>query len=207
MGEGLGEVAEQLAARANLLGIELAGAVGLALIAAGLAIIAQVGTDTPYLLLAAGLAVLGAGLGTATTPATSSITETLPPSQQGVGSALNDLSREVGGAIGIAVIGSILTSTYSSHVDLAGLSSQVAAKGQGVLRGGLTARAADLRPSAHSVRQRDARRAAHGRRRRASGCDRRRPASRPPLPQQRIPGARGQRRHPCRTLSLVTEIA
>jgi sugar phosphate permease len=78
--------------------------------------------------MASGLVVLGIGLGTATTPATSSITESLPPSQQGVGSALNDLSREVGGAIGIAVIGSILTSTYSSHVNLAGLSSQIATK-------------------------------------------------------------------------------
>jgi MFS family permease len=104
------------------------GAVGLALIGAGLAIIAQVGTHSSYLLMAAGLVVLGVGLGAATTPATSSITETLPASQQGVGSALNDLSREVGGAIGIAVIGSILASTYSSHVNLAGLPSQIAAK-------------------------------------------------------------------------------
>jgi hypothetical protein len=78
--------------------------------------------------MAAGLIVLGLGLGTATTPATSSITETLPPAQQGVGSALNDLSREVGGAIGIAVIGSILTSTYSSQVNLAGLPSRLAGK-------------------------------------------------------------------------------
>jgi MFS family permease len=77
--------ASRLAARLTArYGPRTVGAVGLALIAAGLAIIAQVGADTPYLLLAAGLAVLGAGLGTATTPATSSITETLPPSQQGV---------------------------------------------------------------------------------------------------------------------------
>ena len=70
-------------------------------------------------------------MGAAMTPATTAITEALPPARQGVGSALNDLSREVGGAIGIAVIGSILTSTYSSHVDVTGLSSQVAAKVKG----------------------------------------------------------------------------
>jgi EmrB/QacA subfamily drug resistance transporter len=99
---------------------------GLALVAAGLAIIAQAGTHTPYALMAGGLVVLGVGMGAAMTPATSAITEALPRAQQGVGSALNDLSREVGGATGIAVIGSILTSTYSSHVDLAGLSSHVA---------------------------------------------------------------------------------
>jgi hypothetical protein len=62
------------------------------------------------------------------TPATSAITGALPPARQGVGSALNDLSREVGGATGIAVIGSVLTSTYSSHVDLTGLSTRVAAE-------------------------------------------------------------------------------
>jgi EmrB/QacA subfamily drug resistance transporter len=99
---------------------------GLALVAAGLAIIAQAGTHTPYALMAGGLVVLGVGMGAAMTPATSAITEALPLAQQGVGSALNDLSREVGGATGIAVIGSILTSTYSSHVDLAGLSNHVA---------------------------------------------------------------------------------
>jgi EmrB/QacA subfamily drug resistance transporter len=107
------------------------GATGLALIAVGLAIVAQVGTHSSYLLMATGLIVLGVGLGAATGPATSSIIEGLPPAQQGVGSALNDLSREVGGAIGIAVIGSILASTYSSHVNLTGLSSQIAAKVKG----------------------------------------------------------------------------
>jgi EmrB/QacA subfamily drug resistance transporter len=101
---------------------------GLALIAAGMAIIAHVGTHTPYTLLVAGLVVLGAGMGAAMTPATSAITEALPAAQQGVGSALNDLSREVGGATGIAVIGSILTSTYTSHLDLAGLPSRIAAE-------------------------------------------------------------------------------
>jgi EmrB/QacA subfamily drug resistance transporter len=99
---------------------------GLVLVAAGMAVIAELGTHTPYTLMAAGLVVLGVGMGLAMTPATSAITEALPPAQQGVGSALNDLSREVGGATGIAVIGSILTSTYTSHVDLSGLPSRVA---------------------------------------------------------------------------------
>ena len=104
---------------------------GLLLIAAGLGIVAQLGADSSYFLLAGGLLVLGMGMGAAMTPATTAITEALPPAQQGVGSALNDLSREVGGALGIAVIGSILTSTYSSHVDVSGLSSRVAATVKG----------------------------------------------------------------------------
>ena len=104
---------------------------GLVLIGIGLAIIAQLGANTPYLAMAGGLVVLGAGMGAAMTPATTAITEALPPAQQGVGSALNDLSREVGGALGIAVIGSILTAAYRSNLDIAGLPARVAAKAKG----------------------------------------------------------------------------
>jgi len=53
-------------------------------------------------------------MGLAMTPATSGITSALPASQQGVGSAINDLSREVGGAVGIAVLASVLNSTYQT---------------------------------------------------------------------------------------------
>jgi MFS family permease len=121
--------ASRLAPRLTVrFGTRWVGAAGLTLVAAGLAILSQLGTESSYWLMAGGLVVLGVGMGAAMTPATSAITEALPSAQQGVGSALNDLSREVGGAIGIAVIGSILTSTYSSHVNLIGLSSQVAAK-------------------------------------------------------------------------------
>ncbi len=118
-------LAPQLTAR---YGTRVVCAGGLTLVGAGMAIIAQCGTDTPYALMAAGLIVLGVGMGAAMTPATSAITEAVPRAQQGIGSALNDLSREVGGATGIAVIGSILTSTYASHVDLNGLPSKVAAE-------------------------------------------------------------------------------
>jgi EmrB/QacA subfamily drug resistance transporter len=93
---------------------------GLVLVAAGLVIISRVGTDTPYLLLLAGLVPLGIGMGAAMTPATAAITEGLPQAQQGVGSALNDLSREVGGALGTAVIGSIVTAAYRSSLQLPG---------------------------------------------------------------------------------------
>jgi EmrB/QacA subfamily drug resistance transporter len=100
---------------------------GLALLGVGLAVMSQLQTDSSYWLMLAGLLLIGVGMGAAMTPATTAITEALPAAQQGVGSALNDLSREVGGAIGIAVIGSVLASSYSSHVDVHGLSSRVAA--------------------------------------------------------------------------------
>ena len=71
----------------------------------------------------AGLVPPGAGMGAAMTPATAAITEALPAAAQGVGSAVNDLARELDGAVGIAVIGSALTATYRSHLSLPGLSA------------------------------------------------------------------------------------
>jgi EmrB/QacA subfamily drug resistance transporter len=101
---------------------------GLVLIAAALAGLAQLTGTSSYWLLAAGLVPLGIGMGLAMTPATSGITAALPASQQGVGSAINDLSREVGGAVGIAVLASILTSSYQSHLHLGPLPAAVAVK-------------------------------------------------------------------------------
>ncbi len=93
---------------------------GLLLVAVGLAVISRIGTNSSYFLMLAGLVPLGVGMGAAMTPATSAITEALPQSQQGVGSALNDLSREVGGALGTAVIGSVVTAVYRSTLKLPG---------------------------------------------------------------------------------------
>ncbi len=101
---------------------------GLVLVAAGLAVLSRVGTDTPYLLMLAGLVPLGIGMGAAMTPATAAITEALPQAQQGVGSALNDLSREVGGALGTAVIGSIVTVVYRSSLQLPGVPAPLVEK-------------------------------------------------------------------------------
>jgi hypothetical protein len=74
------------------------------------------GTHLVYWHLAAGLALFGAGMGLAGTPATTAIVSSLPAAKQGVGSAMNDLSRELGSALGIAVLGSTLSATYRSHV-------------------------------------------------------------------------------------------
>jgi EmrB/QacA subfamily drug resistance transporter len=93
---------------------------GLVLVAVGLVVISRITPYSSYFLMLAGLMPLGVGMGAAMTPATSAITEALPQAQQGVGSALNDLSREVGGALGTAVIGSIVTGVYRSSLRLPG---------------------------------------------------------------------------------------
>ena len=104
---------------------------GLTLVAAGLVIVSRVGVASPYWLLVAGLVPLGAGMGAAMTPATSAITEALPAAQQGVGSALNDLTREAGGALGTAVLGTIVTTVYRANVNTSGVPGGLAAKARG----------------------------------------------------------------------------
>ncbi len=138
-------LAPKLAARFGSRGVCVAGLIG---IAVALAVIAQMDAHTAYWHLAVGLLILGAGMGAAMTPATSAITSALPKAQQGVASAMNDLSREVGGALGIAVLGSIATAAYRGRLQLPGLPSTVAEQARASLAvaahlGGSIARQAD----------------------------------------------------------------
>jgi EmrB/QacA subfamily drug resistance transporter len=92
------------------------GPLGLLLMAGGFAVFSTADVDSGYPLLLAGLVLLGTGAALATTPATTAIVSSLPPSKQGVASAVNDAAREVGGALGIAVLGSALTGRYEAGV-------------------------------------------------------------------------------------------
>jgi Na+/melibiose symporter-like transporter len=59
---------------------------------------------------------LGIGMANIMAPATESIMGSLPRAKAGVGSAMNDTTRQVGGAIGVALFGSILSSRYASSI-------------------------------------------------------------------------------------------
>jgi hypothetical protein len=69
--------------------------------------------DTGDLPLAAVLATMGFGMGLAMAPATEAIMGSLPPNRAGIGSAMNDVTREVAGRLGVAVLGSVLASAYT----------------------------------------------------------------------------------------------
>ena len=97
---------------AQKVGFKRLAPIGLLLTATGLVIVSQVGVDLTYWHFAVGLAVFAAGMALAGTPSTTAITESLPESKQGVASAVNDTARELGSALGIAILGGILNAQY-----------------------------------------------------------------------------------------------
>ena len=107
-------LAPHLAAR---IGVRAAMVTGLSIAAAGLALMAiMVSSDAGYLSILPGLAAMGLGAGLAMTPSTEAITSALPREQQGVASALNDLTREFGAALGIALLGGLLVAGYQNAI-------------------------------------------------------------------------------------------
>lgn len=89
---------------------------GLVISAAGMATMGTLGAASPYWSAAVGLVVLGIGLAVTMPTATHAIVSSLPPHKSGVGSALNDMTREAGGAIGIALLGSLLSVGYRQGI-------------------------------------------------------------------------------------------
>ena len=100
--------------------------VGLALLSASFVWIAfRVDVDTSYLEIVGQMILLGAGLGATTAPATESIMGSLSADKAGIGSAVNDTTRELGGTLGVAIIGSVFSSVYIAALDDAGPGSVV----------------------------------------------------------------------------------
>lgn len=115
--------AARIGARATMTtGLFIAG-VGLALMAV------FVSASGGYVTVLPGLIAMGLGAGLAMTPSTEAITSSLSREQQGVASALNDLTRELGAALGIALLGGLLTAGYQAAIDphLGGIAGSIAA--------------------------------------------------------------------------------
>jgi EmrB/QacA subfamily drug resistance transporter len=91
-------------------------ATGLLCYAVGFAWMATVSPTTPYGLLAVQMMLLGTGMGLTTAPATEAIMGAVRPEQAGIGSAVNDATRLFGAALGVAVIGSVAGSLYTSKL-------------------------------------------------------------------------------------------
>jgi len=107
--------APRLAAR---IGARPTMAAGIFLGGAGLALMAlRVSVDGGYLSILPGYVVMGLGMGLAMAPATEAITASLPRERQGVASALNDVAREFGSALGVALLGAVFAAGYRKAIN------------------------------------------------------------------------------------------
>jgi EmrB/QacA subfamily drug resistance transporter len=99
------------------MGTKFTMSLGLLLSGAGLflfSLVADVHTPYAYILLVQ--IVLGSGIGFTISPATNMIMSSLPPSRAGIGSAMNDTTRQLGGALGVAVLGALMNGAYRTGV-------------------------------------------------------------------------------------------
>ncbi|HEX7132003.1 MAG TPA: MFS transporter, partial [Iamia sp.] len=112
-----GIVAPTAARLALRVGTKFVVAAGLFSMSAGFLLASTMGATTPYwtgvvpsmLLMAGGLGLVGA-------PSTEAIMGSLPPAKAGVGSAVNDTTREIGGTLGVAIVGSVFSSLYGPRI-------------------------------------------------------------------------------------------
>ncbi|MGW6467396.1 MFS transporter [Streptomyces rubiginosohelvolus] len=128
-------VTPQLVHRA---GLKIVMTAGLAFLAAGMLWLSRLSTDSGYLPFLLGLCLAGIGIGLTSSTGTTAIVNSLGADQQGVASAMNDTTREVGSAVGIAIMGSVYASQYRSDLpNLAQLPSAAAETVQHSAAGGL----------------------------------------------------------------------
>ncbi|UQU61956.1 MFS transporter [Couchioplanes caeruleus] len=104
--------APRSAAMVKRFGPKVVGSAGLLLVAASLAGWLAIGADTPIWIVGALFFVMGVGMANVMPPATESIMASLPREKAGVGSAVSNTIRQVGGALGVAALGAVLSSVY-----------------------------------------------------------------------------------------------
>jgi Na+/melibiose symporter-like transporter len=98
------------------IGTKVTVASGLSIAGIGLVLMTGLQTDSSYGDLVWRMMVMAFGQALVMAPATESIMGSLPLARAGVGSAVNDTTRQIGGALGVAIVGSVMSSTYASKV-------------------------------------------------------------------------------------------
>lgn len=129
---------ERLAART---GYRVPVSAGLAVLAAAAALGAFTDLDTSYGFVASWLAIAGLGTGMALAPAMDAVLDALPTAHAGSGTAITMTLRQTGGALGVALLGSLLAEGYADRVDTTGLPTEAAAAARESIAGALAAAA------------------------------------------------------------------
>lgn len=128
-------VAPRSAALADRFGKRRVVAGGMAGMTIGVLIMTTVSVSSSYLFLLAGIVVMAAGIALAMSPTTDLLMSAVPREKAGMGSAMNDTTRELGTSLGVAFFGSLLASRYSGQ--LSGALGALPAESRGAARGSL----------------------------------------------------------------------
>lgn len=128
------------------LGPRVVVAAGTLIVMTAMGLFALIAIDTPYWVAAIGITVFGLGAGLGMPALTDTIMASIPVNDAGVGSAMNDLSRNLGSALGVATVGAVVTNLYRADVTTAidGLVSPDVAEAVGNSVGAVEAIAANL---------------------------------------------------------------
>ena len=137
------------------IGTKIVVGTGLLLAALGTGVLAFVPVENGYQVIVGGMMTMAIGMGLLMAPATESIMGSLPPAKAGVGSAMNDTTRQMGGALGVAIIGSVLASAYRpgviSALNALGAPEPVVATAANSITGAMDAAAQLPQPLADAV--------------------------------------------------------
>jgi MFS transporter, DHA2 family, multidrug resistance protein len=130
-------VGSRLATMLPWLGAKYIVAIGFVLLGAGVGMGALTGVSTGYGFIAVWITLVGMGLGFALPATMNAALSALSAERSGVGSGLIMAMRQVGGTIGVAVLGTVLNSAYRGHLHLAGLPAQAAGPARDSVSGGV----------------------------------------------------------------------
>ena len=139
----------------NRYGARITATLGLAMVAVGLGLFATIGLDSSDAQVLGLLMLTAAGIVIAMTPVTDAIMGAVPAEKFGVGSAVNDTTRELGGALGIAILGSVFQGSFAERMGpaVAGLPAPLVQYGS-VIKGsfaGAAGVAASIGPAGASL--------------------------------------------------------
>jgi MFS family permease len=122
----MGALSPLSAVAARRLGVRTVVPTGLALMGVGVGLLSFLHPATPYLDVVGAVVIMGAGMGLVMAPASEVIMTSVPQDRAGLASAVNDTVREVGGSLGVAVIGSLVSAGFRAHVTTTGLAPTAA---------------------------------------------------------------------------------
>ena len=123
---------------ANRIGIKYTVALGILITAVGFIYFAGIAAvNVSYINIVIAMSITGLGVGLTTSPATNSIMGSIPAGQSGIGSAMNNTTRQIGVCLGVAVLGSILNSTYLSRINSVQWPIQLSTQNMEYLRTGI----------------------------------------------------------------------